>query len=92
MIEISAGFRTGQLWFPTIKEPQAAELATLFEGLKDQDGRSIAKQCAEAVIEHLDQVVAILTDDPKPTAKRKPRSDIGTKRKAKGEAAREGEK
>jgi hypothetical protein len=92
MIEIAPGFRVAQLWFPTIQLAQASELATLFDGLKDQDGRSISKQCAEAVIEHLDQVVAILTDDPKPTAKRKPRSDIGTKRKAKGEAAREGEK
>lgn len=92
MIETAPGYKVNQLWFVTIQEAQAAELATLFMGLADQDGRCIAKQCAEAVIEHLDQVVAILTDDPKPTAKRKPRSDIGTKRKAKGEAAREGEK
>ena len=44
------------------------------------------------IVDHTDEIVSILTRHPKAAKKRKPRSDIGTKRKAKGEVAQEGEK
>jgi hypothetical protein len=90
MIEISPGYKTGGLWFPTIQEAQKLELLTLL--YPEDQPNDVAKAVINLIVVNTDEVVAILTCHPKAATKRKPRSDIGTKRKAKGEVAQEGEK
>ena len=69
--------------FPTLQEAQKCELAALFDGMDDGAGHERANACAAAIVSNCDEIVAILTCAPKPKSPRKPRSDIGTKRKPK---------
>ncbi len=74
-------YRVGELVFLTIREAQKKEIGDLVaDGAVLNDGDKIV---IERIIEHTDEVVAILTFQPKSTP-RKPRSDIGKKRAAKG--------
>lgn len=79
MIEIAPGYRTGEMWFPTIQQAQVEELLKLMnrESLEFTDAETKA---AQWIVENTEKVVAILTFQPKAAAKRKPRSDIGKKR------------
>jgi hypothetical protein len=66
-------YRVGEQVFPTIQEAQKEELAKLFDSVPP--GKML-----DALVEHTDEVVAILTCTPKSKGSRKPRSDIGKKR------------
>jgi hypothetical protein len=87
MTEVTA-YRVGTLVFPTIQEAQSNELAALFNKKDSPDAEHLALVCAQSVVEHMDEVVAILTCVPKskPKATRKPRSDKGTHRQSKDTA------
>lgn len=86
-IQVVSAYKVGELVFPTIQEAQNSELAALFDGLDDGSGHGHAQAAAAAVVAHTDEVVAILTCQPKPKAPRKPRSDIGTNRAPKDTTA-----
>ena len=75
------GYKVGERVFATIEEAQKQELATLFAG-DNLAHNEQSETFADAVVSHTDEVVAILTCQPKSTP-RKPRSDIGKKRAAK---------
>ena len=75
MITIAPGYQTGERWFRTIEEAQKEELFAL---LSDGDSHTEAvKDVIESLVAHTDEVVAILTCQPK---SKKPRSDKGKKR------------
>ena len=77
MKEVTA-YQVGTLVFPTIQQAQQNELLTLIAGDK---APSDAEQKATLwMVTHVDEVVAILTCQPKKKTTRKPRCDIGTKR------------
>jgi hypothetical protein len=80
-IQIVSSYLVGQKLFPTIEEAQKAELTALFEPWTairpDED---LAKKSADKIVEHADEVIAILTCQPK---NKKPRSDKGKKRASK---------
>jgi hypothetical protein len=86
-IEQVSAYRVGELMFPTIQEAQKSELAALFSVMPNSGGVPL-DIIASTIVEHTDEVVAILTCQPKAKAKspRKPRSDIGKKRAAKDKA------
>jgi hypothetical protein len=68
----------GQQVFPTIQEAQKEELKVL---LSDGGAHTeVAKAVIDSIINHMDEVIAILTCTPKSKGPRKPRSDIGKKR------------
>jgi hypothetical protein len=67
----------GTLVFPTIQEAQKEELAKLLAGVT-------VDKMLDAIVEHTDEIVAILTCQPKSKAPRKPRSDKGQKRNPSG--------
>ena len=77
MIQQVPAFQVGQLVFPTLQEAQKSELISIMNGGKDSSSNAIA---ADWIVAHTDEVVAILTCQPKSKAPRKPRSDIGKKR------------
>lgn len=67
-------YRVGEQVFPTIQEAQKEELATLLEpSFPGVNEEQIAKIC-EAIVGNTDEIVAILTCQPK---SKKPRSDKG---------------
>ncbi len=80
MITISPGYQTGERWFRTIEEAQKEELSNLLDSVPPD-------KMLDALVEHTDEVVAILTCQPKSKAPKKPRSDIGKKRASKDEIA-----
>ena len=82
MKEITA-YKVGEQVFPTIQEAQKSELIALFSPWPNGIDEPHESLAATAVLAHLDEVVAILTCQPKSTP-RKPRSDIGKKRAVKG--------
>ena len=83
MKEVKA-WQVGTLLLPTIQAAQEVELAVLFESMDDgATDHEKANLCAQRVIDHADDVMAILTCQPKSKAPRKPRSDIGKPRKPK---------
>lgn len=69
----------GQQVFPTIQEAQKKELIDLMTG---GDGRpnDDGIRMADFIVSHTDEVVAILTCQPKVKTTRKQRCDIGKKR------------
>jgi hypothetical protein len=78
MIQQVAAFQVGQQVFPTIQEAQKKELSSLFP-VRD-NGAVVGynlEEITETIIEHTDEVVAILTCQPRT---KKPRSDKGKKR------------
>lgn len=81
MKEVRA-FQVGTLVFPTIQEAQQQEIISLMCGEKTATDSEI--NAVDWMVSHPDEIVAILTCAPKAAAKRKPRSDIGKKRAAKG--------
>ena len=78
MITIAPGYRTGEHWFKTIEEAQENELLALM-GAENSPTESDTNSAAW-IVAHTDEVVAILTCQPK---SRKPRSDKGKKRSPK---------
>ena len=78
MITIAPGYQTGERWFKTIEEAQQNELLALM-GAENSPTESDTNSAAW-IVAHTDEVVAILTCQPKSKAPRKPRSDIGKKR------------
>jgi hypothetical protein len=87
MITIAPGYQTGDRWFPTIQEAQKSELAALFRPWTQSDTDDFPTAAAAKVVEHADEIVAILTCQPKSKAPRKLRSDIGKKRASRVEIA-----
>lgn len=83
MIQQVPAFQVGQLVFPTLQEAQQNELLTLMAG--DKAPSDVEKKAACWMVTHVDEVVAILTCQPKSKGPRKPRSDIGKKRVSKEE-------
>ena len=77
MIQVVSSYLVGQQLFPTIEEAQKAELADLLNKKDSVDSDNLALVCAESIISHADEVIAILTCEP---LKKKPRSDKGKKR------------
>lgn len=79
-IQQVSAYRVGELVFPTIREAQKEELISLLlpEGRLEKD--ETLHKAIDRIIEHTDEIVAILTCQPKSKAHRKPRSDIGKKR------------
>ena len=73
-------YQVGEQVFPTIKEAQQNELAALFDKKDSPDSEHLANVCAASVLEHADEVLAIITCQPKSKEPRKPRKDKGTKR------------
>jgi hypothetical protein len=74
-IQKVSAYRVGERVFPTIEEAQKSELATL---LSDGGGHAeVATSVIESIIIHTDEVIAILTCQPKNKA---PRRDKGKKR------------
>ena len=69
------------MFFPTIQEAQQQEILSLMCGEKTPTDSET--KAANWMVTHLDEVVAILTAQPKSKALRKPRSDIGKKRAVK---------
>ena len=82
-IQQVSAYRVGETVFPTIQEAQKAELITLLSNGCAHTDSAVA--VVESIVHHTDEVVAILTCQPKAAAKRKPRSDIGKKRILKDE-------
>lgn len=80
-IQIVTAYRVGELVLPTIQEAQRKELLDLMCG--DKVPTNNETNAADFMVSHTDEVVAILTCEPKGRAPRKPRSDIGKKRKTK---------
>lgn len=79
IIEVKA-YSVGQQVFPTIQAAQIKELVDLICGEKTPSDS--AQVTANWIVEHADQIVAILTCQPKT---KKPRSDKGKKRTPKTE-------
>lgn len=79
-IQSVSAYRVGERVFPTIEEAQKEELLSLVvpEGQLEKNG--VVHDTIDRIIVHTDEVVAILTCQPKSKAPRKPRSDIGKKR------------
>jgi hypothetical protein len=80
-IEIKPAAWIGQSVFPTIQAAQKKELLNLMAG--DQLPTDSECQAADFIISHPEEIVAILACPPPAKAARKPRSDIGQKRKPK---------
>jgi hypothetical protein len=80
MIEQRPAYWIGQQLFPTIQEAQRTELQVLLSdgGQHVENGMAVA--VIDSIITHADEVVAILTQEPKVKTTRKPRCDIGKKR------------
>lgn len=78
-IQQVSAYRVGEMVFATIAEAQKRELIDLIAGDKLATDREV--EVAQWIVDHTDDVVAILTCTPK-AAPRKPRSDIGKKRAA----------
>ena len=72
MIQQVSAYRVGELVFPTIQDAQKKELEMLLAD--GGEHTEIAKAVIESIILHTDEVVAILTCQPK---SKKPRSDKG---------------
>lgn len=70
MIEQVPAYRVGQQVFPTVQEAQKEELKALINGPE-------ADNFAQWVIAHTDEIIAILTEQPRT---KKVRSDKGKKR------------
>ena len=83
MIQSVNAYKVGEMVFPTIQQAQKEELISLLtpEGQIASDQEQV--KMVDSIIAHTDQVVAILTCQPKAKAPRKPRSDIGKKRSPK---------
>ena len=81
--QISA-YRVGEMVFATIAEAQKRELLDLIAGDKVATDNEI--KAAQWMVDNTDEVVAILTCQPKPKAPRKPRADKGKKRAPKDTA------
>jgi hypothetical protein len=79
VIEQVPGFRVGEIFFPTIQEAQNLELLTLLYP-DPAAPNDIAKSVINLIVVHTDEVIAILTQEPKVKTPRKPRCDIGKKR------------
>jgi hypothetical protein len=78
MIQSINAYKVGERVFPTIEEAQKEELMLL---LADGGAHTeVAKSVINSVINHVDDVIAILTCQPKVKTTRKPRCDIGKKR------------
>lgn len=73
----TTAYRVGERVFPTIEEAQAKELMDLMCG--DKTPTDNEQNAAEFIVEHTDEIVAILTCTPVKKPK-KTRSDKGTKR------------
>jgi hypothetical protein len=76
MITETKAYRVGELVFRTIQQAQQKEILDLMCG--DKVPSDIETNATEFIVEHTDQIVAILTCAPKP--KKKTRSDNGVKR------------
>jgi hypothetical protein len=74
-IQQVSAYRVGEQVFPTIQEAQKKELNDLVAegGVMNDAGKLVI----DRIIEHTDEVVAILTCQPRT---KKPRSDKGKKR------------
>ena len=83
MIQSISAYKVGERVFPTIEEAQQNELLALM-GAENSPTESDTNSAAW-IVAHTDDVVAILTCQPKSKAPRKPRSDIGKKRAKKDE-------
>lgn len=81
MIQETKAYKVGEMFFPTIQQAQKQELLQLLSD--GGEHTEVAKSVIDSIINHVDEVVSILTDTPKPKSPRKPRSDLGTKRKPK---------
>lgn len=84
-IQQVSAYRVGELVFSTIKEAQKKELLDLSSGDRPPSDAIPPEDQSwvDFIVDHTDEVVAILTCQPKPKAPRKPRSDIGKKRSPK---------
>ena len=82
IVEVKA-YSVGQQVFPTIQEAQKSEIMTLFPNQADACGYN-ADRVASLIVDHTDEIVAILTCTPRA---KKVRSDKGTKRKKPMEVA-----
>ena len=81
-IQIVSSYLVGHQLFPTIQQAQSRELSDLMAGDKVATDNEL--KAADWIVEHSDEVVAILTCQPKG---KKTRSDKGKKRAAKEKAA-----
>lgn len=78
-IELKPAAWIGTMVFPTIQEAQKAELVALLDKQDGPDATHLAEVCADSIVRHTDEIVAILTCTPVKKPK-KTRSDKGTKR------------
>jgi hypothetical protein len=79
-IQAVSAYRVGERVFPTIEEAQASEIYQLLIAAGGLDSEGNATKAAQLVVAHTDEIVAILTCQPKSKSPRRPRSDIGKKR------------
>lgn len=78
-IQQVSAYKVGELVFPTIQEAQKKELLDLLL-TNSSSTPEYFQGAVDTIVAHTDEVVAILTCQPKSKAQRKPRSDIGKKR------------
>ena len=85
-IQQVSAYRVGTMVFPTIQEAQKEELLSILapEGRVEKD--LVLHRTIDQIIQHTDEVVAILTCQPVAKPK-KTRSDKGKKRKPKPSSA-----
>lgn len=82
-IQKVSAYRVGERLLPTIEEAQRQELMDLIKA--GETPTDIETHISDFIVNNADEVVAILTCQPKSKAPRKPRSDIGKKRAPKTE-------
>lgn len=87
-IQQVSAYRVGERVLPTIQEAQCYELGLLMDKICKDEELTLEKRAdvVMALVDHTDEVVAILTCQPKAKAPRKPRKDRGTKRTPKDKA------
>jgi len=78
MIEKTTAYRVGEQVFPTIQEAQKSELLTLLASKPMTITKDQALEVCEIIVAYTDEVVAILTCQPKG---KKPRADKGKNHK-----------
>ena len=77
MIQQTTAYRVGESFLPTIQEAQQQEILDLIEARQGKLEEGDA-HVAKFIVDHADELVAILTCKPRT---KKVRSDKGTKRK-----------
>ena len=77
-IQIVTAYRVGELVLPTIQEAQKRELIDLMAADPTSNWSDLA--AAAFIVAHTNEIVAILTCQPKSKSPRAPRSDKGKKR------------